>query len=254
MDMKLGVSNLAWENSELENIIPILKINGIKYIETVLPKYINWEVLDTTNLLNYIDILYKHDLLTLSTQSIFYNSSVKHFSDPNFINHLKKVFDVSKLLNIDFVVLGAPTMRLSHISKELIFNLHLIDSYIKNTNQILLLEPNSKIYKGDYFYTVSEIVNFIEGNKFSNIKTMIDTHNIILENEDPTENYLKYKNLISHIHISEKGLDSFAPTEKHITLSNTLKQTNYNGLVIYEAKPSNNLTIDIEQFAKIYNQ
>ena len=253
MDMKLGISNLAWENSELENIIPILKANGIKYIETVLPKYIDWEVLDTTHLLNYVDILYKHDLLTLSTQSIFYNSSVKDFSNPNFVNHLKTVFDISKLLNIDFAVLGAPTMRLSCISKEVVFNLHLIDFYLKGTNQTLLLEPNSKVYKGDYFHTISEIVNFIEDNKFSNIKTMVDTHNIILENEDPTENYLKYKNLIPHIHISEKGLDNFAPSEKHIILSNTLKQTNYEGLIIYEAKPSDNLTFDIEQFTKIYN-
>lgn len=251
--MKLGISNLAWENSELENIIPILKANGIKYIETVLPKYVDWEVLDTTNLLNYVGILYKHDLLTLSTQSIFYNSSIKDFGNPNFVNHLKTVFNISKLLNIDFAVLGAPTMRLSYISKEVISNLHLIDFYLKGTNQILLLEPNSKVYKGDYFHTISEIVNFIVDNKFSNIKTMIDTHNIILENEDPTENYLKYKHLISHIHISEKGLDSFVPSKKHIILSNTLKQTNYEGLIIYEAKPSNNLTFDIEQFAKIYN-
>ena len=253
MGMKLGISNLAWENSELENIIPILKANGVRYIETVLPKYIDWEVLDTTNLLNYVDILYKYDLSTLSTQSIFYNSSVKDFSDPNFVNHLKKVFDISKLLNINLAVLGAPTIRLSYISKEVVSNLHLIDFYLKDTNQVLLLEPNSKVYKGDYFHTISEIVNFIEDNKFSNIKTMVDTHNIILENEDPTENYLKYKNLISHIHISEKGLDSFAPSEKHIILSNTLKQTNYEGLIIYEAKPSDNLTFDIEQFAKIYN-
>lgn len=251
--MKLGISNLAWENSELENIIPILKNNGIKYIETVLPKYLDWNNLDTTNLLKYLETLYKHNLLTLSTQSIFYNSSVKNFNDPNFVNHLKLVFDVCKLLNIELAVLGAPTMRVSHISKELIFNLHLIDSHLKETGQILLLEPNSKSYNGDYFYTVNEIVNFIGENKFSNIKTMIDTHNIILENEDPTENYLKYKDLISHIHISEKGLDNFAPTEKHIILSNTLKQTNYNGLIVYETKPSINLTQDIEQFVKIYN-
>lgn len=253
MDMKLGISNLAWENSELENIIPILKNNNIKYIETVLPKYLDWNNLDTTNLLEYLEILYKHNLSTLSTQSIFYNSSVKDFKDPNFVNHLKLVFNICKLLNIELAVLGAPTMRVSHISKKLISNLHLIDSHLKETDQTLLLEPNSKIYNGDYFYTVSEIVNFIKENKFSNIKTMIDTHNIILENEDPTENYLKYKDLISHIHISEKGLDNFAPTEKHIILSNTLKQTNYDGLIIYEAKPSNNIIQDIEQFVKIYN-
>jgi sugar phosphate isomerase/epimerase len=251
--MKLGISNLAWENSELKNIIPILKNNGIKYIETVLPKYLNWNNLDTTNLLKYLETLYKHNLLTLSTQSIFYNSSVKNFNDPNFVNHLKLVFDVCKLLNIKLAVLGAPTMRVNYISKELIFNLHLIDFHLKETGQILLLEPNSKIYNGGYFYTVNEIVNFIEENKFSNIKTMIDTHNIILENEDPTENYFKYKDLISHVHVSEKGLGNFAPTEKHITLSNTLKQTNYNGIIIYETKPSNNLTQDIEQFVKIYN-
>jgi sugar phosphate isomerase/epimerase len=82
---------------------------------------------------------------------------------------------------------------------------------------------------------------------------MIDTHNIILENENLAKNFLLHSDLIYHIHISEDNLGDFLESEDHNELAKTLKNNNYSNLLIYEAKPSLNLKSSIELFNKTYN-
>ncbi len=74
------------------------------------------------------------------------------------------------------------------------------------TNCVLCIEPNSKYYGGEYFFTIKEIVNFITLNNFCNIKTMVDTHNLLLENQNIEESIYNFKDHIKHIHISEINL------------------------------------------------
>jgi len=68
-------------------------------------------------------------------------------------------------------------------------------------NQTLLIEPNGKLYGGTFFHKIDEIVNFIDASKFTNIATMVDTHNSILENQSPLSNYTTYKNYVQHVHV-----------------------------------------------------
>jgi sugar phosphate isomerase/epimerase len=253
--MKLGISNLAWNNNkEFENLIPILKENNIKYIEIVLPKHLKWDDNDLTQLNYFVDSVLDNGLNISSTQSIFYNTNILSFYDINFINHILKLSLICKNININRIILGSPSLRidkdilkLSNIFKE-------VDKIMIQNNQILLLEPNSKIYNGEFFYTVDEIVNFIKINNFTNISTMIDTHNILLENEDPVIIFDQYKDYIKHIHISETKLGSFIESNNHNKLSDILKEYNYDDLIIYETKPTLNINKDIKLFSKTYNK
>jgi sugar phosphate isomerase/epimerase len=83
---------------------------------------------------------------------------------------------------------------------------------------------------------------------------MIDTHNILLENEDPVIIFDQYKDYIKHIHISETKLGSFIKSDNHNKLSDILKEYNYDDLIIYETKPTLNINKDIKLFSKIYNK
>jgi sugar phosphate isomerase/epimerase len=248
--LKLGISNLAWD----ENIdFSLLKNNNINYIEIILPKHLDWNNCDLTKLNNFIDCAKNNNIDILSTQSILFNSNVNKFHSKNFIDHIETVIDLCNKIGVSKLVLGAPNLRTFEVNLDLINNFCYIDSILKKYNQTLLIEPNSKIYKGNYFYTVSEIIDFIVQNKFSNIKTMIDTHNIILENQNPSELFLKNILYIDHIHISETDLGDFVESNYHSELAETLKNNNYDKLIIYESKPSSNLSKSIELFSKIYN-
>jgi sugar phosphate isomerase/epimerase len=253
-NMKLGVSNLAWDNNiNLDDLIVVFKNNNINYIEIVLSKYIDWNKINLTKLNKFISYVKDNGLDILSTQSIFFNSNINNFHDVNFKYHIQNVSNICSNFGIKFIVLGAPTMRTSKINLGLIKQFTYIDKVLANNNQILLLEPNSKKYNGNYFYKISEIVDFINKNNFNNIKTMIDTHNILLEGENLLKNFLTYSSLIHHIHISEDNLGDFLESENHNELAKVLKYNNYSNLLIYEAKPSLNLTNSIELFSKTYS-
>jgi sugar phosphate isomerase/epimerase len=191
--------------------------------------------------------------LIFQNYSFRYHLFYHNFHSKNFIEHFKKVIDICNKIKISKLVLGAPSLRTSKINFGLSNNFHYIDDLLKKYNQILLLEPNSKIYKGNYFHTVDEIIDFISYHSFSNIKTMIDTHNIILEKQDPSDIFIKNQSYIDHIHVSEKDLGDFKESPEHDKLSKTLKDSKYDGLVIYESKPSLNLLKSITLFSKTYN-
>ena len=252
--MKLGISNLAWNGEEnLEKLLPVFRENCIETVEIVLAKYIDWELLDVSRVLNVIRYLQDSGLDVTSTQSIFFNSNVSSFGGKEFSQHLEKVSRVCYELGISRIVLGAPGMRTLESCLELGNQFAHIDGILSNNNQTLLLEPNSRLYGGHYFYTVGEIVSFLDTYSFTNIETMVDTHNCILEGDDPAEVYTKYLSRIAHIHISEINLGDIISSDTHRGLANALKNTEYSGLVVYEAKPSTNLITSIELFNKLYN-
>jgi sugar phosphate isomerase/epimerase len=115
-------------------------------------------------------------------------------------------------------------------------------------NKILCIEPNSKIYNGMYFFNVEEIIDFIKTCELKNIKTMIDTHNLVNENIDIIKSYKNNIDYIYHIHISEDKLQPYKESDLHNKLSYIIKKTNYNKLVTYECLSNKN----IENFIQGY--
>lgn len=253
--MKLGISNLAWNtNSEFKDLVPVLKENNIQYIELVFPKHLEWNKIKYDHINEFLEITEKNKLKVLSTQSIFFNSNIDSFYDVGFLNHLKTVCYLSEEIGINKLVLGSPNMRINKNYNKLSEVFQEVDKLMFEKNIILLLEPNSKIYNGEFFHTVKEIIGFIKSNNFTNISTMLDTHNIILENEDPVIIFNQYKDYIKHIHISENGLNDFIESDKHNELSEALYDKGYKDLIIYEVKSSDQIKNSIELFSKTYNK
>lgn len=254
--MKLSISQLAFDTEDNFNIlIETLKENKISNIELVLPKIIDWGNPDINVLQKYISNLNRLGFECLSTQSITYNTSLKSFCEIDFIKHIFKVSDLCKDINIKILVLGAPKLRDKYDTEILLDNFKLIDSYLKNNDQILCIEPNCSLYNGNYFTTLNEIIIFLEKGNFTNIKTMIDTHNLIYENFNPTDEFIKYEKYISHIHVSEVNLDLFKQTSTHEQLGDCLRNKKYEGVITYEVQTNINeyFITSLKNFSKIYN-
>ena len=110
--MKLGISNLAWNNNkEFENIIHVLKENNINYIEIVFSKHLEWNN-QIHQLDVFMNIIEKNNLKTLSTQSIFFNSNISNFYDRGILKHLELVSNFSREIGVNKLVLGSPNMRI----------------------------------------------------------------------------------------------------------------------------------------------
>jgi len=235
--MNLTVSNIGWDNNEL--FFSEIKKQGLNFIETI-PNKVDLE---------YRKLLKKYDLKTLSAQSIFYGVECLSFSDERFLKHFDFLINLSKEMGINTLVLGSPKLRHKDDLRHLNTIFNNLDIKLKETNIKVCIEPNAKIYGGQYFFTIKEIVDFINQNDFKNIKTMIDTHNSELEELDFIEEYKSYKDYIKHIHISKIGLENINNFEYYIDFFKLLKKYEYKDLITLEVLNLNNETI--KEFKKL---
>jgi sugar phosphate isomerase/epimerase len=252
--MKLALSNFAWDSDENESVFKTLSSIGIKNIEGVLTKISNWDSLKNFELIEYKKSLNRHDINIESIQSIFYGVNCNDLSDYKTLNHYKKLIEYCKILDVKVMVLGSPSLRknVNDWYNNLSDILRKVDTMLNNTGIELSIEPNTKTYGGDYFYTIQEIVDFIVYNDFKNIKTMVDTHNVKLEGLDPLSELITHIKQINHIHISEPKLKILSDFEFHGKFSKLLKELNYNGVVTYEVVKCHSLIDSVKEFYKLY--
>ncbi len=251
--MELSVSNLAWDNKDNLKILKILKKYDIKHIEGVIPKISKWDDITDLKINDFKNLLKEYNISVPTIQSIFYGKNIDSlFDEQSFLTHIRLLIDLSKKLDYKIMVFGSPNLRKNSPFNDLSSIFKKVDVLLNNSGVILCIEPNSKIYGGEYFFTVSEIVNFIKKNNFNNIKTMIDTHNIILEGEDPIKVLSIYNEYIHHIHISENKLTPLSDFDFHKKFYNKIKELNYSGIVTYELLPCDNIENEIKIFNKIY--
>lgn len=238
--MNLSISLLAFKDltTFIDNI-PLLTTLNISNVEGVYSK-----------LEEYSNVIEENGFNLKSTQSLLYNSGVEDFLSPEFVPYLKKTIQVYKRYGIDTLVLGSPKQRKSYDIDKLIQIFKELDLICQQEGILLCIEPNCKEYGGNYFFNLDEIVGFIKLGKFSNIKTMIDTHNLLNENVSPSVSLKKYSEYVSHIHISEPQLKPIQDSKEHVLLSKTIKELNYQGIVNYELLPSENL--NIQTFTNLY--
>jgi sugar phosphate isomerase/epimerase len=253
--MNLALSNFAWDNQYSETIFKSLKENGINNIESVLTKIKDWSELETKDIISYKKYLDDNGIIPYSIQSLFYGVKCTDITDVNIIkSHFDKLIYYSKLLGVKVLVFGSPGLRKKTNGWEnsLIEIFTYVDKILVDSDIKVLIEPNTSSYGGEFFHTVSDIVNFIDSNNLKNVRTMIDTHNSILENIDPNVELVEYFNYIEHIHVSEPKLVVIKEDEFHINFSKTIKNSEYNKTITYEVMKSIDLIPSIETFSKIY--
>jgi len=253
--MNLALSNFAWDAQESEETFNTLKKIGITSIEGVLSKLNSWEELSNDKITEYKSLLDSQGISILSLQSLFYGVKCDSILDEDiFINHFSKLIEYSKLLSVKVLVFGSPSLRKKSTGWDVLLSsiFKKLDTLLDGTGIQISIEPNSKIYGGEYFFTVPEIVDFITLNQLKNIKTMIDTHNIILEDSDPIKELEYNYEYINHIHISEKKLGPINNPNFHLKFSNQIKELGYNKTITYEVMKCENIMDSVKNFYEIY--
>ena len=137
--MNIGLSNLAFDNSDIELLQYLPKIN-INTIEIVYTKHNSWDntIDNVSNINDFFNSLNRN---TYSIQSIFYNTNINSFSQINEIkNHLKKLFLICNKLNIKRIVFGSPNFRKSYIDNEkyIIEIFDYIENELKDIKELLV--------------------------------------------------------------------------------------------------------------------
>jgi sugar phosphate isomerase/epimerase len=253
--MSLAVSNLAWEISEDLKVFEELKKLGINQIEGVLTKLGSWSKINDDVIHNFKSHLTENELEIKSIQSIFYGVDISTLDDTKkVINHIENLLRYSKILDLNLMVLGSPSLRVlnDYSYGQLKKTLTEIDNVLMGSDVEISIEPNARIYGGQYFFRLGEIIEFLNQCKFTNIKTMIDTHNLIMEGDDPCILFREYSKHINHIHISEPNLSALFNFELHNKFSEVLRDMSYDKTITLEMKNNGNIIESVKNFSLIY--
>lgn len=244
----LALSNFAWSQHNIKSVLECLSKNQIFYIEAIPTKISSWENLDN-ELENFKKLLKLYSIQTYSFQSLFYNTNILDLSDiAGVMNHMQKLIAYAAKLKVKVLVLGSPKLRNNLFDYNILLD-QLEALFVKN-NMYLCIEPNAQTYGGKYFFTVDEIVDSIKN--YNNIKTMIDTHNSLLSDQDPMMELEKNFEYIYHIHISEIGLTPIKDSKLHRNFAKLVHQLKYDRVLTYEMTEHSNFQENVSIFREIY--
>jgi sugar phosphate isomerase/epimerase len=254
--MNLALSNFAWDKYHAGSIFNSLRENNITQVETILTKLKDWDKLTYIDLMNYKIALDDYNLKSYSIQSLFYGVDCKITDVDIVVNHFKRVINCAVTLGSKILVFGSPNLRQKHEGwdEALVSIFTQVDELLEGKDIKVVIEPNASIYNGQFFHNIEEIVNFIKENNLINIRTMVDTHNSILEKRNPMNDFLDYIDYIEHIHISEPKLVPIVDNTLHLGWANIIKNSKYNKTVTYEVLEHDTVLDSIKIFSQIYNK
>jgi sugar phosphate isomerase/epimerase len=245
--MKISVSNIAWGKNNFNQFLSLIKENGCDGVELAPsllwdePKNITTkEINKLKNLLNKYDLALTgfHSLLFNRPDLLIFNEKTREES----IEYLLMLIDICSELDGKQIVFGSPRNRvlcnksLSECKKQAEEDIFRISEYGKKKNVIFCLEPLSKV-ETEFMTSIDEGGEFVSKINHLFFKLHIDTKAIYQTKEDPDTVITKYKNIIQHVHIGDKGLsEPGTHNMNHKEIGKALQKINYKNYLSLEIK------------------
>ena len=209
--MKFSISNLAWGNTPLGEVIPKLANVGLDGIEIALTAI--WPDLNNVSdqeIIEFKEYLDGHNLVVSGIQSLLYGQPELQLFDPGcwgvLKNHLENGIRIGGLLGADVAVFGSPKNRLKKSlntsqADELANSfLSQLEPCLKENSIVLTLEPNAPEYGADYLTSYEEVLKLSKKIDSESIKPQIDTGCLWMVDKSPEEAYKMSRP--HHIHLS----------------------------------------------------
>ena len=216
--MRIAISNIAWDISEDESIAKLLNSYKIDAIDIAPGKYFDIsEKQFTENVIQIKDWWNQRGIEITGMQSLLFGTSGLNIFDTFYVQnkmleHLNQICEIANILNSRKLVFGSPKNRdCKNLDKEQAKQIgteffNKLGNIAKSHNIIICLEPNPKCYGANFMTNTAETAEIVRLINHSNIKMQLDTGAIFINQENITELFNNYSNLIGHIHISEPNL------------------------------------------------
>ena len=111
------------------------------------------------------------------------------------------------------------------------------NEYAKEKSIDIALEPINR-FQEDFFHSILDCKKYLDKAQLSNVKMMIDSFHMNIEDADMWESILKAKDYIIHVHYSDSN--RLAPGMGHfnfVKMTEVLKEINYSGYISAEILP-----------------
>lgn len=172
-----------------------------------------------------------------------YLSSPERASRQLALSRLKKHIDLAGIMGA-FVVIGLARGRkqaagMKHGDYQVNLDKALKDlcAYAEDKDATLLLEPINR-YETDFIHSSQDALRCIEKTGSRNMKLLLDTYHMNIEETDIDEAFIKAKEHLSYVHLADNN--RMFPGQGHIdfpSVIKTLKKIGYSGYLSMEITP-----------------
>ncbi len=163
----------------------------------------------------------------------------------NSLKHIKDCIDACEKLEAKIVMgpfyssVGRANMEMENDRKEqwkiVVKNLNEVCNYAQEKGILLALEPLNR-FETDFINTFKQARRMLEDVNKSNLRIILDTFHMNIEEKDIKNTILEAGQLLCHFHASEN--DRGAPGSGHIPwkgISEALKEIEYKGYIVVES-------------------
>lgn len=250
--MKLSVSNIAWEASEMEKYLKLLAKCYCQGME--LSPAMIWE--EPTKVLSSEAKKYKRwigtfELELSSMHSLTYtrpdlNLFSSNQSREQLIQYIVDLAYLANNLEIPVMIYGSAKSRQidgrnrNACIKIMAESFRTIAEKIKPLGVILLIEPLSREYT-DSINNAHEAMDLIQLVDHPNFALHIDLKSSFIEKENYQEVWTKYCQYIKHCHVANPELNLPGPDcLEHYAAAQAIKNSGYQGYISLEVNRVNN--------------
>lgn len=250
--MNISISNIAWDISEEQEMIGILKEYAIQGIEIALTKIWNPPInIPDQDIFNYKTRWNQNGIELVAMQSLLFNRPDLTLFDSELIreqtkNYLKQIILIAEKLKIKVLVFGSPKNRLiSQLNKNKALDIAIqffseIGQFSDKHNLVFCIEPNPAEYGCDFIKTTEEGIELVKEVNHPGFRLHLDAATITLNHENIEKSIKCSIPFLSHFHISEPYLELIGSRNtNHSHFVKVLREIGYEKWVSIEMK--NNL-------------
>lgn len=242
MDMKLAVSNIAWESKDDGEVYGWMKKLGFSGLEIaptrLFPENPYKRTLEAERFAD--KIWAEYGFAIPSMQSIWYGRTERLFGEKAereaLLAYTKEAIEFAGALRCGNLVFGCPrnrNMPEGVCESDAVDFFRQIGDYAAERKTRIGLEANPPIYHTNFINTTRQALEYIEMIGSEGVKLNLDMGTMI-QNGESVDVIRGNVSRISHVHISEPGLKMICERGLLDELLEVLKEENYQGFVSIE--------------------
>ena len=216
---ELGISSLAWNPSEDQDIAGFLQSRGVSYIDLVPTKYFAWDDPDAAQKAGQIKKYWSDFGINIrGLQSLLFGAGPLNILKPedwsSLTTHFHRVFSIASALGANRLVFGSPSNRIKGAMNSLEAESLAVKFFTNLADQArdqschVLLEPNPKEYGCDFVTTTPEAIALVRRVSHPNLRVQLDLGTCFYNNEKADELLQDSASIIGYVHLATKELQA----------------------------------------------
>jgi D-psicose/D-tagatose/L-ribulose 3-epimerase len=245
-ELRLAVSNIAWDAADDDAVAAVLRSEGVSAIEIAPTKW-RERPLETSaaERAAYREVWTHRGMRIVSMQALLFGrADLQLFGDTRaaLTDYLRGIIDLGADLGARAFVFGSPKNRvrgelpLAEAMQIATDFFHTVGEHAAARETVLCIEANRPPYGCDFITTTAEAVALARAVNHRGVAVNADLGGMTMSGESVRETIVSAGRMIGHFHASEPQLAELDAASDHAAAGQALAEINYDKWISIEMR------------------